>query len=155
MKAPAPLGEVFPIFENPYNLAKITPSWLNFRILTPNLRMRAGLEIDYIIKWLGLPMKWRTLITRYDPPGIFVDEQAKGPYALWRHFHTFEETPDGVIISDRVQYRMPLGILGRIANAVLVRHQLLGIFRYRQKAIAEMLNRPGITFNDPEIRVVG
>jgi ligand-binding SRPBCC domain-containing protein len=155
MTAPVPLDEVFRFFEDPRNLARITPPWLNFRILNPdNVHMRVGAEIDYIIKWQGLPMKWKTLITEYDPPNRFVDEQARGPYALWHHEHTFEETAAGVEIRDQVDYRLPLGVLGRIAHAVMVKRQLTEIFRFRQVAIAQLLGAPGIVYGEPRIRIL-
>jgi len=152
MTAPLPVAEVFAFFEDPRNLARITPPWLNFRILNPeSIRMRAGAEIDYVIGWLGLPMKWKTLIVTYDPPRLFIDEQARGPYALWHHEHTFEPTAGGVAIRDRVDYRLPLGVLGRVAHAVMVKRQLLGIFRYRQTAIARILNVPLTDSHAPSI----
>jgi len=152
MTAPLPLAEVFRFFEDPGNLGRITPPWLNFRIVNPGrVQMREGAEIDYLIRWQGLPMKWKTVITRYDPPHGFVDEQFRGPYSLWRHEHTFEETPDGVAILDRVDYRLPFGPLGRFAHAVLVENQLLEIFRFRQKATAEILGANGITFDEPRV----
>ena len=104
--------------------------------------MRKGAEIDYVIRWQGLPMKWRTLITEYNPPMRFVDEQARGPYALWHHEHTFEETAEGVEIR---------GPLGAIAHAVMVKRQLLEIFRFRQGAIAKILDVPRIRFDDPRV----
>ena len=140
MTAPVPLARVFEFFEDARNLEKITPPWLNFRIVNPDgIRMRAGAEIDYVIRWMGVPMKWKTVIAEYDPPHRFVDEQARGPYSLWHHEHTFEETAGGVLIRDRVDYRLPLGWAGRIAHAVLVKRQLLEIFRYRQRTIAQIL----------------
>jgi ligand-binding SRPBCC domain-containing protein len=155
MTAPVPLAEAFRFFEDARNLERITPKWLNFRILNPDsIRMRAGAEIDYVIRWMGVPMKWRTCIKEYDPPRKFVDEQAKGPYTLWHHEHFFEETADGVVIRDKVDYQLPLGVLGQIAHAVMVKAQLLEIFRYRQKTIAQILARPGITFDDPVVRTL-
>ncbi len=141
MFAPVSIAEAFSIFENPYNLAAITPPWLRFRIVTPErIEMRKGAGIDYTIRWLGVPVRWRTLITGYDPPNSFVDEQMRGPYVLWRHLHTFEETQGGTLISDQVTYKLPFGILGNLAHALLIRRQLIGIFRYRQAAIAAMLS---------------
>ena len=135
-----PLERVFAFFEDPRNLAEITPPWLNFRILNPDsVQMRKGAEIDYQIRWLGIAMNWKTLITEYDPPLRFVDEQARGPYSYWHHEHTFEETPDGVLIHDCVDYKLPLGMLGDIAHAVMVRRQLEGIFDYRESAIRRLL----------------
>jgi len=140
MTIAAPLSEVFRFFEDPRNLERITPGWLNFRILDPDrLVMRKGEQIEYIIRWMGVPLRWTTRIAAYEPPQMFVDEQIRGPYRLWHHTHTFRETPEGVVIGDRVDYRLPLGILGRIAHAVLVRAQLRAIFRFRQAAISGAL----------------
>jgi ligand-binding SRPBCC domain-containing protein len=152
LTAPVPLEQVFRFFEDPRNLGRITPPWLNFRIVdAENVHMRAGAEIDYVIRWQGLPMKWKTLIREYEPPHRFVDEQARGPYALWRHEHTFEEGAAGVTIRDQVDYRLPLGVFGRMAHGVVVKRQLLEIFRFRQRAIARILNAPGVVLGEPRI----
>ena len=103
------LEETFEIFKNPYNLAKITPPWLNFRVVSERVEMRQGTEIEYGIRWLGVPMHWKSLISEYEPPYLFVDEQMKGPYKLWKHRHTFEETPQGTKVGDQVDYALPLG----------------------------------------------
>ena len=154
MIVPLPVDEVFSFFEDARNLGRITPPWLNFRIADPDgIRMQAGAEIDYVIRWQGIPMKWKTVIGVYEPPVKFVDEQVRGPYDLWHHAHTFEETHRGVVIRDRVHYRLPLGTFGRIAHALVVKRQLLEIFRYRQRAIAKILDVPGITFDDPRVTV--
>lgn len=139
LKTTASIEQAFRIFENPYNLASITPPWLSFRIVDQGLAMRKGLIINYRIKWLGMPMRWRTVIKDYRPPYRFVDYQAKGPYVLWHHTHRFETVDGGTLVSDEVRYVLPLGWLGRIAHWALVGRQLLGIFRYRQQKIAEML----------------
>jgi ligand-binding SRPBCC domain-containing protein len=140
MTARVPLARVFRFFEDARNLEKITPPWLNFRIVDPDgIRMRKGAEIDYVIRWMGLPMKWKTVISEYDPPTRFVDEQTSGPYSLWRHTHTFEETNAGVVIRDCVEYRLPFGIFGRLAHALVVRRHLREIFHFRQTAIARIL----------------
>lgn len=135
-----PIDRVFGFFEDPRNLAKITPPWLDFRILNPeSIVMRRGAQIDYLIRWMGLSMKWKTTITEYNPPHRFVDEQTRGPYTRWHHEHTFEETAEGVVIRDRVEYRLPLGPLGDLAHALVVRRQLKQIFEFRQEAIRRLL----------------
>lgn len=133
------LQETFAIFEDPYNLAKITPGWLNFQVTSPyRVEMRKGAEVEYTISWMGLPVHWKTLILEYEPPFFFVDEQAKGPYALWRHRHTFEPSAAGTKVGDQVDYALPLGPLGQLAHAVIVRRQLLGIFEYRQQELGKL-----------------
>ncbi len=101
--------------------------------------MRKGAEIEYNIRWLGLPMHWKTLISNYDPPHSFVDEQVQGPYALWIHHHTFEETAAGTKVGDHVEYALPFGKLGEIAHAVIVKRQLDAIFQFRQREITKLL----------------
>jgi ligand-binding SRPBCC domain-containing protein len=140
MSVPVSLQEAFAFFEDPRNLARITPPWLNFRITSPEpIVMRKGAEIKYQIRWLGLPFNWKTVITQYEPPFFFVDEQAAGPYAYWRHRHDFKPTEYGALVSDRVDYALPLGLLGRLAHGLGVRAQLQGIFDYRQNALAGIL----------------
>ncbi len=142
MVVPLPLEQVFAVFEDPRNLASITPPWLNFSIKSADIQLRRGAEIDYTIRWAGVPLSWKTLITEYDPPRLFVDEQARGPYKMWRHRHSFRAIDEGTEIWDRVDYALPFGILGRAAHALLVRRQLQGIFTYRQEALARMFGVP-------------
>ncbi len=137
---PVSLREAFAFFESPYNLARITPPWLNFRITSEErIEMRKGAEITYQIRWLGIPLNWKTLITDYEPPFFFVDEQVAGPYALWRHRHSFKPTEHGTMVSDCVEYALPLGSVGRLAHRLGVKRQLEQIFDYRQKVLAEIL----------------
>ncbi len=132
---PVPVQEAFTFFENPYNLAKITPPWLRFRVLTEGLVMREGVEIDYTIRWLGLPLKWKTIISEYKPPFFFVDEQAKGPYTPWRHRHEFHPAEGGTLVTDAIDYVLPLGPAGRLAHSLVVRRQLEHILEYRRRTL--------------------
>jgi len=152
MTVPLPVAEVFRFFEDPLNLARITPPELRFVVKTPRpIEMRPGALIDYTIRWLGLPMKWRTRICAYQPGKYFIDEQIRGPYKLWRHRHDFVEVSGASRISDHVEYELPLGLLGRIAHAAIVGRQLEWIFAYRQRAIVQIFGVPGISFTNPQI----
>jgi ligand-binding SRPBCC domain-containing protein len=140
VSVPVSLQEAFAFFENPHNLARITPPSLNFRIASPErIQMRKGAEIDYQIRWLGLPLKWKTAIAEYEPPFFFVDEQVAGPYAYWHHRHDFKPTEYGALVSDRVDYALSFGPLGRLAHRLAVRRQLQAIFDYRQNALSGIL----------------
>jgi hypothetical protein len=137
---PNPLSRVFPFFEKPENLARITPRNLGFRILTPSpIVMKVGTLVDYTIRLGGIPVRWRTLITTYEPPFQFVDEQIKGPYAFWHHRHLFRDLGGSTEMRDVVHYALPAGILGTLAHALYIRRRLEQIFRHRSEVIGRIL----------------
>ena len=116
------IDEVFTFFSKPENLSVITPSKLGFKILTPTpIEMGPGRIIDYQIYLLGIPIHWRTLITDYNPPNMFIDQQIKGPYNMWHHTHTFHKVEGGVEIKDKVVYSIPFGIL---ASAMILNENI-------------------------------
>ena len=132
----APLTRVFAFFERPENLEILTPPWLRMQIVTPSpIPMQVGAVIDYGMRLRGIPVHWRTLITEHTPPMRFVDVQIKGPYRLWHHAHSFEETSDGTRLIDDVTYALPFGFLGTLAHRWIVHHELERIFDFRAKAI--------------------
>ena len=140
-------------FSDAANLPAITPPWLAFKILTPApIRIEADSLLDYTIKWFGLPIHWRTRIIDWVPPRMFIDLQIKGPYTLWHHQHMFTPSPEGTICRDRVIYQLPLGWLAWPAQRWVVRKQLLEIFRFRRKVIAERLGWVKAVQGDVEIR---
>lgn len=133
---PASLERVFDFFSRAENLARITPPWLGFRILTPlPVPMRRGARLEYRIRLGPLPLRWLTRIEVWDPPRAFVDVQERGPYALWEHAHRFEPEAGGVWMTDRVRYALPLGPAGRLANRLAVARVVRAIFDYRSEQI--------------------
>lgn len=136
---PAPRDAVFSFFSEAENLARITPPSLHFRILSPlPIEMRAGAIIDYVIRLHGFPMKWRTLISQWNPPFDFVDEQLKGPYKKWIHHHQFTETADGQTrMKDSVRYAIPFAPFGLLAHP-FVRREITTIFDFRGQTIKEI-----------------
>ena len=100
-----PLADVFVFFSRAENLQLLTPSWLKFRILTPlPIKMEAGTIIDYSLSLFGIPFKWKTEISVWQPPHRFIDSQIKGPYKKWIHQHRFEPFENKTIMYDRVEY---------------------------------------------------
>jgi len=130
------IDEVFSFFQEPKNLSKITPSNLDFNIITPSpIVMKVGTLIDYTIKVIGIKIHWRTLISSFNPPHDFVDEQLRGPYKYWHHKHEFVSCGEETIIRDNVTYALPFGVFGRLAHKVFVFRQLCKIFDYRARII--------------------
>lgn len=139
----APAARVFEFFSNAENLEAITPGFVGIRILTPTpIEMRKDAIIEYRLRLVGVPVRWRTRVTSWEPGRGFVDEQERGPYALWEHTHRFLETDRGVLVHDRVRYALPLGPLGRLAHALWVHSALARIFDHRFVRVREMLEGP-------------
>ncbi len=131
----APLAEVFPFFADARNLEALTPPWLRFEILSPGpVDMRVGALIDYRLRVHGVPLRWRSEITEWDPPHLFVDEQRRGPYRRWRHTHRFAADGDGTRVDDEVDYAV-LG--GPLVDRLFVRRDLDRIFAFRREALRD------------------
>jgi ligand-binding SRPBCC domain-containing protein len=138
---PITLDEAWAFFSTPINLKKITPEYMGFNILTDlgDGKMYPGQIIHYIVTpVLGIPMRWTTEITHVIDRKYFVDEQRFGPYSFWHHQHWFREVDGGVEMTDIVNYGIPMGILGQIANTIFVQSKLQEIFDYREKVTNEM-----------------
>ncbi len=140
---PYTLEQVFPFFCDAKNLESITPPLLNFKVLkmaTPQIQ--SGTLLDYRLKIHGIPVFWRTEILDWNPPYKFTDTQLKGPYQKWHHTHEFSKMSDGVLMTDLVRYKLPLGLLGWSLAFWFVARDVRKIFEYRRKVCA------GIRFED-------
>jgi len=132
---PRPRAEVFEFFADAANLEAITPEWVRFKILTPlPIKMEPGTLIDYRLRVRGVPVRWRTLISAWEPPHRFIDEQVHGPYRSWVHEHTFEERDGGTLVRDRVRYATAFD---RLVHRWLVRPDVERIFEHRARALRE------------------
>ncbi len=136
---PLPVEEVFPFFTDVENLQRITPPELSFRIVTPGpVAIAEGTLVDYRLRLFGVPFRWRSRISAWEPPRRFVDEQMAGPYRKWVHLHVFEAAEGGTRMTDRVEYRLPGHPFAGPALP-LVRRQLDRIFRFRAETIRKLV----------------
>lgn len=135
---PITLNQAWDFFSSPVNLKKITPEYMGFKI-TSDLgdgKMYPGQIISYVVTpVLGIPMSWTTEITHVLDKKYFVDEQRFGPYSFWHHQHWFREVEGGIEMTDIVNYSLPLGFLGRIANSLFVKNKLQEIFDFRESVV--------------------
>lgn len=136
---PKPIDEAFAFFSRPENLEEITPPWLGFHIVRTDKPLHAGSLINYKLRIHGLPMRWTSEISVWEPPYRFVDNQVRGPYKLWHHEHSFTEQNGGTLIRDHVDYALPFGIFGEIAHALMVRRDVETIFKFRQQRLEQLL----------------
>lgn len=134
------LHEAWVFFSTPLNLADITPEWLGFRVMSdvPDT-MYEGLMVQYNVHpFFGLPIWWVTEITHVKEPYFFVDEQRKGPYAMWHHEHHFKEVSGGVQMTDIVSYILPFSFVSQPLIGGMVRKKVEAIFDHRYRVLDEM-----------------
>ena len=138
------VNTVWEFMSSPMNLAKITPSYMQFNILSDKndlKEMYPGQLIEYTVTpLLGIKMYWATEITHVQNKQYFVDEQRFGPYKLWHHKHFLKEVPGGIEMTDVVHYKIPLGFIGRMANRLFIQNKVKEIFDYRFKKLEELFN---------------
>lgn len=135
--------EVFPFFADAKNLEKITPPWLNFRILSQSTpEIQKATTFDYALKLKGIPIKWRSLISEWKENELFVDEQLKGPYKKWHHLHRFSDHNNGTLMEDIVHFCLPFGWLGKSFGGPLVKRDVAQVFSYRASVIRSLFLEP-------------
>lgn len=124
---------------DPRALERLSPPGKKVRVLERPDDMHAGARVVLRVSQLGVPIRWVSRIEAWEPPFRFVDVQEAGPFARWRHEHLFEE---GALV-DRVDYEVPFARAGgRLVDLLLVRPDLLRMFRHRHRVTREAL-RPG------------
>lgn len=132
----ADLDVVFAFFADARNLEELTPPWLNFEIITPDpIDMAVGTRIDYRLRVHGIPVRWQSEITAWEPMRRFVDEQRRGPYQQWIHLHEFEEVDGGTRVRDHVRYAVPGGAL---VHRLFVARDLEKIWDYRARKLNQL-----------------
>ncbi len=158
---PYPIAQVFAFFADPENLPRLMPAWQRARIesaaLVPPpppptafpgsdlIRAGSGSRMTLTIRpfpFSPIRLPWDALIEDFRWLEGFCDVQTRGPFTYWRHCHTVTPTADGTLLTDSVEYELPLGPLGTFANWIFVRHQLAATFRFRQQRTLELLAQP-------------
>jgi ligand-binding SRPBCC domain-containing protein len=135
---PMSVENAWKFFSNPANLSKITPREMNFIIMSqiPE-QIYPGMIITYKVSPVfSIPVKWVTEITQVKEPFYFVDDQRSGPYAIWHHEHHFEVVENGVMMTDKLFYKIPFGFIGNLLDRMFIHKKVCGIFEFR-KAILE------------------
>lgn len=137
---PIDLQTAWNFFSAPDNLVKITPVSMGFDITSGKSKsMYPGQIITYKVSpFHGVKSNWVTEITHVKDLKFFVDEQRFGPYSMWHHEHIFEKTQNGVLMIDKISYKVPFGILGRMIHPLLIKPKLTEIFTYRHKILIDL-----------------
>jgi ligand-binding SRPBCC domain-containing protein len=156
---PYPFKRVFAFFADPANLPALMPGWQRARVERANYvsppgppstgKVVAGpgslITISFrAVPLLPLRLEWDAYIAEFQWNEYFCDEQRRGPFKYFRHCHRVSnEARDGMtgsMVSDAVEYELPLGMLGDLANVLAVKRQIRSLFAHRQRMLPMLLS---------------
>jgi ligand-binding SRPBCC domain-containing protein len=154
---PYPRKRVFAFFANPANLPPLMPAWQRVRLVRTNLVAPPGCTATQAVAgkgsvitisfrpFPGIPwrMEWDASIEEFCWNDFFCDEQRRGPFRFFRQCHRIREEGDGTVVRDEVEYELPFGLLGDVANALAVRRQIGVLFQHRQMMLLRILRNSG------------
>jgi ligand-binding SRPBCC domain-containing protein len=94
--------------------------------------MRLGDSVTWRARHFGIAFRMTSAITEYQPPSRFVDEQQHGPFRRWWHEHTFTPLVNGQTqMIDIVRFQSPFGLLGYLADSLVLSHYMPDLLRQR------------------------
>lgn len=137
----APLEKVFSFYDDPGNLRRITPPNIRISILKKPNFLEEGSSIIVRVKRWRFDFTWSAVITKYRRNEIFIDEQQKGPFRVWKHTHLFDDIPTGTKLTDIIEYELPWGILGEVADQIFIRREIQKMLKFRQEKTKEILEK--------------
>jgi ligand-binding SRPBCC domain-containing protein len=138
----APVEEVFAFHLDTRNAARIAPRTMPVLAVRGSFPLAEGDEVELDVRLWPLPLRrtWRVRAERIVPPSLVADTMLAGPFPAWTHEHRFADLEDGTTrLTDHVDYRVPLGALGTLADRLVLHRLLERAFRARQAVTRELL----------------
>ncbi|WP_354698513.1 SRPBCC family protein [Paraconexibacter sp. AEG42_29] len=138
----APIAEVFAFHRDTRNATRIAHPAQRILGVEGDFPLDVGDEVvlRVLVLPLPIPQRWRVRVAALDEPTLLVDETLDGPFRTFVHQHRFEDLGDGrTRLVDHIEYALPLGVLGRLADALVVARLMGPSFRHRQARTRELL----------------
>ena len=135
---PVSAERLFAWHAEPEALERLIPPWERSQVIRRTGTLReVGSRVEIRVRIGPLWQTWISEHTACEEGRMFRDSQIKGPFALWLHTHRFEpDGPSACYLEDRVEYALPMGMLGRMIAGRFVRRKLERLFSYRHELTA-------------------
>ncbi|NUN70978.1 MAG: SRPBCC family protein [Bacteroidetes bacterium] len=137
-RIPATQQQLFDFHMDFSNVRIVTPPLFATRFVSVPETMEAGsrivVEVAGPVGW----MPWEIRVEQVEPHRLLVDAQdGRGPFRTWRHEHQFITEQSTSLLIDRITYTLPFGILGRIADLLVMQWVQRLVFLYRHRKTIE------------------
>src|SRR5258708_40379338 len=128
----APAADVYAWHAMPDALERLAAPGEHIEVIERTGGIERGARVVMRFGRWPFRMRWVAVHQDYETGGYFSDLQVSGPFAHWKHTHTFEpDGPAACILEDKVEYALPFGFLGRWIAGSFVRRKLEEMFKYR------------------------
>lgn len=101
-------------------------------------RMGEGDTVTWDARHFGIRFRMTSVVYDVDEPHAFSDRQLRGPFAEFRHRHTFEPVAAGTLLRDEIVFRSPFGALGRLVDATIMRRHLIRLIEQRNDTLTAL-----------------
>jgi ligand-binding SRPBCC domain-containing protein len=138
-----PQKRVWDFHSDPVTLTQITPKPIQVRIHSCDYPVRDGSKVLMTLSIGPFAVRWNSVIVNHAELDQFTDQQiqGQGPFKSWRHTHRFQPSKDGTLVTDHVEYALPFGLLGKLADAIAGRWIIHAMFNARARATRAHLER--------------
>lgn len=120
------------------NARIVTPKFIVLRFQHLPEKMTIGSTFTVEINQFGFWMPWDIIVEQMIPDTLMVDRQfERGPFRYWRHEHRFTPVAGKTLLTDRIEYVLPFGIVGMIIDRLFFQFIQKQLFAYRHKKTVE------------------
>jgi len=133
---PASREKVFDYASDMENVPEIMSSDYKIEPTSPVTKIKKGSEYELRITRMGVSVLWGVVIEEIEPGHFVRNRQSHGPFALWVHTQKFEDHGQETLVTDFIEYDVPFGLFGKLADDLFVRRDLQSIFAHRHEKIA-------------------
>ena len=136
----APAAEVYAWHTLPEALERLTPPGEHIEVIERTGGIERGARVVLRFGRWPFRQRWVAEHQDFEEGRYFSDVQVSGPFAYWKHTHTFEpDGPEACILEDRVEYALPFGLLGKMIAGKFVRRKIEEMFEYRHTVTARLI----------------
>ncbi|MDP4220214.1 MAG: SRPBCC family protein [Bacteroidota bacterium] len=136
----APIEAVFDFHTDTKNLGLISPPWMKAELIRESGKGLGKIIEMRVMQYNFFPSHWLVRIEEFDRPFRLTDLVLSGPMKYFKHTRTFSQPCASLTeLKDRLEYEVPFGLIGRIANSVSIRKMMEQMFEYRHQKTKEIL----------------
>ncbi len=137
---PAPRAQVFDLLTSAQRLADLLAPRIEVQLVRAAESARRGAEYEFLMTRYGLSQTVRLRIEDFLKSSRLTYRQTEGLFQEWVHTMKFEDHGENqTLVTDYVDYRVPFGLIGYLADDLFLRRDLRTILEKRLAKAKDLL----------------